>query len=133
MPTSTTSTIEPYVRVTYGVHLFGASGKFPNTTIGRELAAKIIVPEQVDREVTLEFPEAEYPKVTTREATKQAARRALRLLARETERGTGGLVKVRFEADDYSGERVKETLIRMRVERDETGKIISRKPIGGRR
>ena len=134
MATSTTSTtIERYVRVSYGVHLFDAVACFPDTVIGRELAAGIIVPEQIDREVTLEFPETEYATVSVREATKQAARRALKLLQRETERETGGLVSCRFKADDYSGERLKETLVKMRVERDAAGKIVSRKPIGGRR
>lgn len=116
------TTTEKFVQVTYDVTLWDVEPDV-RTVIGEALAANFTPAEEVQRKITLWFPADEYPTVSVQAASEQAANRARRLAERDA-----NLPGLRLQARDWNVERCRERLLDVEVERDDDGKIISRRP-----
>lgn len=121
------TTTEKFVQVTYDVILWDVEPD-TRTVVGDALAANFTPADEVKRRITLWFPAEEYRTLDTGQASVQAANRARRLAEREA-----NLPGLRLRVDDWNVERVRERLLDVEVERNDAGKIVSRRPARGAR
>lgn len=122
-----TVNIEKFVQVTYDVILWGVEPD-TRTTVGDALAANFTPVDEVKRRITLWFPADEFPEVSVQDASEQAANRARRLAERDAK-----LPGLRLRVNDWNVEQVRGRLLDVEIERNDAGKIISRRPAGARR
>lgn len=122
-----TVNIEKFVQVTYDVILWGVEPD-THTAVGDALAANFTPVDEVKRRITLWFPADEYPEVSVQDASEQAANRARRLAERDAK-----LPGLRLRVNDWNVEQVRGRLLDVEIERNDAGKIISRRPAGTRR